>query len=150
MILLSANCLLFFGYRSSHVREGVTLNADSHRIATAFMPWNRAPKPTSEAACRRQWPSFVPANTPLGQPLGQISDVLSVTYAICPRISQKKSDHILLGLPSRSAVGVRGSEIPTCCKTRNRARPMSVPNFLEAACRRQRPLSRAPHAPAKY
>ena len=43
-----------------------------------------------EAACRRQSPPFVPAKTPVGQPLGQISDVLSITYTICPRISQKK------------------------------------------------------------
>ena len=48
------------------------------------------PKTTSEAACRRQRSSFVPAKTPLGQLLGQISDVLSITYAICPKISQKK------------------------------------------------------------
>ena len=77
--------------RGPHDSKGVTLNAASRRIATAFMPWHRAPKPTSEAACRRQWPSFVPAKTLLGQLLGQISDVLSATYPICPRISQKKN-----------------------------------------------------------
>ena len=35
------------------------------------------------------WPSFVPADTLVGQLLGQISRVVSIAYAICPRISQK-------------------------------------------------------------
>ncbi len=30
--------------RSPHDSKGVTFNADSRRIATAFMPWNRNPK----------------------------------------------------------------------------------------------------------
>ena len=39
--------------RSPNVSKGVIFNAASHRIAAAFMPWNRNPKPISEAACRR-------------------------------------------------------------------------------------------------
>ena len=53
--------------RSPHVSKGAALDADSRRIATAFMPWNRNPKPISEAARPPTWPSFVPTETLVGQ-----------------------------------------------------------------------------------
>ena len=73
------------------------------------------------------WPPFVPAKTLVGQLLGQISAVLSVTYAICPRISQKKI--------RRHSSGLAPSQCGRACPT--------VPSQLrlpEAACRRQRPF----------
>ena len=82
----------------------------------------------------------------MGQLLGQISDVLSVTYAICPRISQKKIDHIVHSQFSVFS-SLRGGSPPTrprpssglapwqcgrACPTEER-----TPTLLEAACRRQ-------------
>ena len=54
------------------------------------------------------WPSFVQAKTLVGQLwdslLGQISDVLSTAYAICPRISQKnRTTFSILNSPFRIA-----------------------------------------------
>ena len=59
------------------------------------------------------------------------------------RLAADRTENIFWAMPSRSAVGVRGSEIPTCCKTRNRARPMSVhrPFWRRLAADNGRPLS---------
>ena len=89
-----AACLLHaarpLGYALSQCGRGSWVR-DPHVLQnTQPCPTDERTPTILEAACRRQWPSFVPAKTPLGQPLGQISDLLSVTYAICPRISQKK------------------------------------------------------------
>ena len=52
------------------------------------------------------------------------------------------------GLPHCSAVGVRGSEIPTCCKKRNRARPsLANSDSRRRLAADKRLLSHAPHAP---
>ena len=73
--------------------------------------------------------------------------IVNAKNAKAPQRTRRKKATCFTGLPLGSAVGVRGSEIPTCCKNATVPDRRANPAFSEGGLAADFFLSRASHAP---